>query len=438
LALHSIRNIPAYYREHGLRALIRHASHVVSGATQQKVETLVRVAAEVRALPSADALIEGRFDHLRALAVVRVSGEGRRVNMVTDSINAGSLFGGVGTALILCALRANATGARLRIVTRTEAPDPRGIHRVLSANGIVPSLNPELVFVPIAGSDISLDVHDGDEFITTSWWTTYSTLRSIAPERVTYLLQEDERMFYPHGDDWVRCRETLGRSDIRFLVNTRLLHEHLVADGLDNIARCATWFEPAFPDAVYHAAPRQSEAKLRLCFYARPNNLRNLFYRGIELLNEAVQRGILEPERWEIVFVGKDIPRLSLACGCEPRLLGTMGWDDYAAFLRTVDLGFYLMSTPHPSYPPLDLAASGGVVLTNRFGIKKDLSSYSENIVVADLDVPSLLEGLQRAVALAQDSVLRERNYAASGLGRSWSKAYEQCRFAADAADVLR
>jgi len=438
LALHSIRNIPAYFREHGLRALIRHASHIVSGATQQKVETLVRVAAEVRALPSADALIEGRFDHLRALAVVRVSGEGRRVNMVTDSINAGSLFGGVGTALILCALRANATGARLRIVTRTEAPDPRGIHRVLSANGIVPSLNPELVFVPIAGSDIFLDVHDGDEFITTSWWTTYSTLRSIAPERVTYLLQEDERMFYPHGDDWVRCRETLGRSDIRFLVNTRLLHEHLVADGLDNIARCATWFEPAFPDAVYHAAPRQSEAKLRLCFYARPNNLRNLFYRGIELLNEAVQRGILEPERWEIVFVGKDIPRLSLACGCEPRLLGTMGWDDYAAFLRTVDLGFYLMSTPHPSYPPLDLAASGGVVLTNRFGIKKDLSSYSENIVVADLDVPSLLEGLQRAVALAQDSVLRERNYAASGLGRSWSKAYEQCRFAADAADVLR
>src|SRR6185312_7001061 len=132
------------------------------------------------------------------------------------------------------------------------------------ANGIVPSLNPELVFVPIAGSDIFLDVHDGDEFITTSWWTTYSTLRSIAPERVTYLLQEDERMFYPHGDDWVRCRETLGRSDIRFLVNTRLLHEHLVADGLDNIARCATWFEPAFPDAVYHAAPRQSEAKLRL------------------------------------------------------------------------------------------------------------------------------------------------------------------------------
>ena len=438
MALHSIRNIPAYYREHGLRALIRHAFRIVSGATQDKVDTLVRAAVEARALPSATALIEARFDHLRALAIVRVPDGERRVNMVTDSINAGSLFGGVGTALILCALRANAIGARLRIVTRTEAPDPRGIHRVLSANAIVPALNPELVFVPVFGSDVFLDVHDGDEFITTSWWTTYSTLRSIAPKRVTYLLQEDERMFYPHGDDWVRCRETLGRSDIRFLVNTRLLHDHLIADGLDNIAQCATWFEPAFPDAVYHAAHRQPAAKRRLCFYARPNNLRNLFYRGIELLNEALQQGILDPEHWEIVFVGKDIPRLALACGCEPRLLGTMGWDDYAAFLRTVDLGFYLMSTPHPSYPPLDLTASGGVVLTNRFGLKQDLSAYSENIVLADLDVPSLLEGLRRAVALAQDDVRRERNYAASGLARSWSKAFEQCRFAGDSTDVLR
>jgi len=438
LALHSIRNIPAYYREHGLRAIIQHAWRIVLGATQQKMETLARAATESFAAPSADALVEGRFGQLRELEVVRVSGKGRRINLVTDSVNSGSLFGGVGTALILSVLRANQTGARLRIVTRTEAPDPRGIRRVLSANAIMPALNPELVFIPVTGSDAFLDVHDGDEFITTSWWITYSTLRSIAPARVTYLLQEDERMFYPHGDDWVRCRETLSRSDIRFLINTRLLFEHLVASGLDNIARCATWFEPAFPDAVYHAAPQPTGAKRRLCFYARPNNLRNLFYRGIELLNEALQQGILDPERWEIVFVGKDIPRLTLACDCEPRLLGTMGWDDYATFLRTVDLGFYLMCTPHPSYPPLDLAASGGVVLTNRFGLKQDLSTYSENIVMADLDVPSLLDGLRRAVMLAQDRELRERNYAANGLSRSWSAAYAQCRFAGDAVNVLR
>ncbi len=388
--------------------------------------------ADSRAAPSVDSLLETRFAQLHALPVVHVRNGSRRVNVITDSINAGSLFGGVGTALILSSLRAIETDATLRIVTRTEAPDPNGIHRVLSTNGITLHTDPELTFVPVRGSDVFLDIHDSDEFITTSWWVTCSTLRSIAPERVTYLLQEDERMFYPHGDDWIRCAETLGRSDIRFLINTRLLYEHFVDEGFENIAKRGTWFEPAFPSSVFYPAPRVSGSKRRLCFYARPNNLRNLFFRGIELINEALLRGIIEPEEWEIVFVGRDIPRLSLACGCEPQLLGTMGWDEYAAFLRTVDLGIYLMCTPHPSYPPLDLAASGGVVLTNRFGSKTSLSGYSKNIVLADLRMESLLDGLSDALLLIHDSERREQNYAESQLGRSWERAFERCRFSTD------
>lgn len=424
---HSIRNIPAYFREHGFRALLRHAYRVVSGVAQHQAETIARVVVEARSLPTVDQLLEARFDQLRALPIVRVPDEARRVNMVTDSINTGSLFGGVGTALILSALRANATGAKLRVVTRTEAPNPQGLHRLLSANGIALKVNPELTFVPISGSDAFLDVHELDEFITTSWWGTYSTLRSIAPQRITYLLQEDERMFYPNGDDRVRCQETLARTDIRFLINTQLLYDYLVGAGLPNIATRGTWFEPAFPDAVFHASARDPNDKRRLCFYARPHNLRNLFYRGIELLNEALVRGLIDPQRWEVVFVGRDIPKLTLACGCEPRVLGTMNWDEYAAFLRTVDLGLYLMATPHPSYPPLDLAASSGVVLTNRFEAKQDLSKYSENIILADLDLESLLGGMQQALSLVEDTGRRERNYAASGLGRSWDEAFERC-----------
>lgn len=429
--MHSIRNIPAYYREHGLKALFRHAIAVVTGTAQRKAGELVRAVADATAAPTADALVEGRFAQLRALQVVRVPAGQRRVNVVTDSVNAGSLFGGVGTALILAAMRANATGAKLRIVTRTEWPDPRGVHSVLSANDLVLEGNPELTFVPVGG-DAFLDVHDADEFITTSWWTTYSTARSIPPSRITYLLQEDERMFYPVGDDWLRCHETLAREDLRFLVNTRLLHDHLIESGLGNITRCATWFEPAFPDAVFHAGAAAPRTRRTLCFYARPNNLRNVFYRGIEALNEALVRGVLDPARWDIVFIGKDIPRLALACGVEPRIQGLMDWKQYAAFLREVDLGMYLMATPHPSYPPLDLAASGGVVLTNRFGRKTDLCAYSENIIATGIEVDALVEGLARAIALAEDAETRERNYAASGLGRSWRESFAACRFAGD------
>jgi hypothetical protein len=83
------------------------------------------------------------------------------------------------------------------------------------------------------------------------------------------------------------------------------------------------------------------------------------------------------------------------------------------------------MSTPHPSYPPLDLAASGAVVVTNKFGNKLDLSSYSQNIICADLDAEALLEALREGVALAQDNETRSRNFAANGLSGDWALSFE-------------
>jgi O-antigen biosynthesis protein len=85
------------------------------------------------------------------------------------------------------------------------------------------------------------------------------------------------------------------------------------------------------------------------------------------------------------------------------------------------NLGLSLMYTPHPSYPPLDLAACGGVIVTNRFGRKRSLDQYSPNILCADLDVPSLVAALRNASCIAADRPLREANFASSGLQRDWS-----------------
>jgi hypothetical protein len=86
-----------------------------------------------------------------------------------------------------------------------------------------------------------------------------------------------------------------------------------------------------------------------------------------------------------------------------------------------MEVGLSLMYTPHPSYPPLDLAASGAVVVTNRFGRKRDLDRYSPNILCADPDVPSLLAALRDATALASDPEARAVNLAHSGLQREWA-----------------
>jgi hypothetical protein len=92
-----------------------------------------------------------------------------------------------------------------------------------------------------------------------------------------------------------------------------------------------------------------------------------------------------------------------------------------------MDVGLSLMYTPHPSYPPLDLAASGAVVVTNRYGVKEDLTRYSENILCAELQVDALVDRLRDAVRLVGDEETRTQNYLRSRIQRRWDVALRDC-----------
>jgi hypothetical protein len=81
------------------------------------------------------------------------------------------------------------------------------------------------------------------------------------------------------------------------------------------------------------------------------------------------------------------------------------------------------MSTPHPSYPPLDLAACGAVAVTNRYGAKQNLDAYSSNIICSDLDHDAVVEGIAAGVRLARDREARHRNYLSQRLSRSWDSS---------------
>ena len=334
-----------------------------------------------------------------------------RVSMVTDSINEGSLFGGVATALIFTALLARRTGRRLRIVSRTQAPAAENVAIVFRAHGIAWEDNIEFAFADIADETNAIDTVPDEWFVTTSWWTTESTRQSVPDAQILYILQEDERMFYPFGDDYLACSEVLADRSIRKVVNSELLHRHLKGDGM--VGEETPFFEPSFPDRIYFPEPGPEEEKRKFFFYARPNNARNLYDRGLAVIEAALERGILDPEVWDIHFVGKDLAPMTLSGGVEPILLQNLAWEDYAAFVRSVDLALTLMYTPHPSYPPLDVAACGGVAVTNSFGVKTDLSRYSRSIICVDSEVETLVEGLRQGIERAMDREGRE-----TGAGR--------------------
>jgi hypothetical protein len=334
-------------------------------------------------------------------------------------VGADSLFGGVATALILATLWAADQGRGLRIITRTSAPDATGFANLQSLYGLTLPGNPEFVQHAPGASD-SLDVRPDDVFLTTSWWTTAATLPSVTPERVCYLLQEDERMFYAAGDEWVRAGTIMSDPRLLVLVNSRGLFDHLVATGCPNIVERGMSFEASFELFTRRAhRPNPPEAR-QLFFYSRPNNLRNLFYLGVDVLDEALATGVLDPEAWTINLVGPGTPEIEFSG--KPRVVyhPKLDWERYASLISGMDLGLSLMATPHTSYPPLDLAAAGAVVVTNSWPGKVDLSQYGASIVLGAPNRRDLVAALARGVELADSGTSPARSEA---LTRTWPEA---------------
>jgi SAM-dependent methyltransferase len=380
--------------------------------------------------PAVDAgeAVRRRFAYNEPLRTYAVPGSERRLSVVTDSIGEGFLYGGVGTTLIMATLLARRMDCRLRLITRTQPADVQRIRTVLEAQGLEWSGDIEVVHAPPT-SEENIPLGAGDFFLTTSWWTTLATLQSVPARNVIYLLQEDERMFYPRCDDRLRCAETLARGDLHIVVNSQLLFDHLDhgPEPLPGLQSRAHWFEPAFPSRLFHRDRRGHEGDKRgtFFFYARPNNLRNLYWRGLEAISVALEEGVLDPELWTFLFVGKDIEGVVLPGGIIPTVLQNLPWDRYADVVRSVDLGLALMDTPHASYPPLDLAASGAVVVTNTCGIKQSLERYSRNIITVPTEVDALCRGLAKGVALSSNASTRLYNLEHSGFERDWQQALE-------------
>lgn len=349
----------------------------------------------------------------------------RRITLVTDSVGPSSLFGGVGTALIMAVQWAERTGSDLRIVTRTEPPVTTALSSVLAANGLKFSGAVEYLHAPHVGS-AEIAVSDRDLFLATSWWSARCLINTVPADRIVYLLQEDERMFYPLGDDHLMCSQTLAAPFGLVVVNSGLLHRHLTTgyDAVPGLEARSISFEPAFH---YARAPRRARAegdKRKLFFYARPHNHeRNLYATGMGLLNQAALRGVINPDQWEVHLVGRGLEDLQFENGLAAVYHDPMPWQAYMSFMQDMDAGLSLMYTPHPSYPPLDLAVMGIPVLSNKFGLKTGLEMYSDNIVTASLDEASLLDGMARLMALADDPVTVSKNFEADHINRDWPAA---------------
>lgn len=317
-----------------------------------------------------------------------------RINLLVPSVNPEDIFGGISTALSFFERLVSKQKANARIIVLDAEPRMGDLPDRFSAYKQV-ALGEEsslpLQIVPAFNRDRQeLPVSDEDVFIATSWWSAYCYQDEYLRQRslgqltlqhpLVYLIQDYEPGFYAWSSRYLLAQSTY-QSDVPTVAvfNSRELHWHFIDEGLrfEHEFEFDPFLNKALADAL--ANHNGIVAKRRqILVYGRPGTDRNAF----ELVVESLKRWIDDDDsscQWEFFSAGELHAPVRLAKGRYLTSVGKLSLSDYAALLAESYAGISLMVSPHPSYPPLEMASFGVKVITNCYG-RKDLSSFSPNI----------------------------------------------------------
>lgn len=314
---------------------------------------------------------------------------GKRLNLVLPSINRQHYFGGIHTAVLIYQQICRHFPAS-RIVLVDSSPDEEALSR-FADHVCVPSDTTSTAarqIVPFNDRyQKTLPVADEDIWVATAWWTAYAAQRMSkwqgenggVDRPLVYLIQDFEPGFYAWSSQYALALSTYRPGRDIGVFNTGLLADFFARHDMQYVNRSV--FEPVLHDglrpALATARDRPAPRERRIVVYARPGTPRNAF----ELICEGLRLwGWKDPRaaQWEVAAPGElhadlDLGPFSL------KALGKMDIDAYGMLLSTSSIGLSLMVSPHPSYPPLEMAAFGMSVLTNRYDNKR-LDETTANI----------------------------------------------------------
>lgn len=335
----------------------------------------------------------------------------RRLNLLIPALSERHVFGGIATAL-RCFEALQQGQARVRLIVLDEVraePSEAAWYGAWPQVEMEDDSPPDRHIVSVGHRHLrSLPVGPGDRFFATAWWTAHAAHQlldwqaqqfgSAAGLEFLYLIQDYEPGFYPWSTRWALAAATYAQGHrIRAIVNTQMLADHLNAQG-HHFARQVV-LEPRLNPAL--AQWRQAHPVLHkepvLMVYGRPGTERNAFGLILMALRLWVEQAPDQARRWQIVSAGEAFEPIDLGHGVTLHNLGKLSLDDYAQWLSRCAVGVSLMISPHPSYPPLEMASFGAQVITNRFALK-NLSRLSSHITSLEVPAP---QPLAQAIAQA-------------------------------------
>ncbi|MEK3900619.1 rhamnosyltransferase WsaF family glycosyltransferase [Paenibacillus sp. FSL R7-0179] len=345
-----------------------------------------------------------------------------RFNLLVPSINQEHLFGGISTALhFFNQLYDLEAQAKRRIITTDASPGNEDLIRFSDYTLAFSDLDTheDSLITPFNDRyNKTIPIGKGDIFIATSWWTAYFAQRIVnwqsemynqPTKKIIYFIQDFEPGFYSWSSQYSLALSTyLYKGEQIAVFNSTLLKDFFNNHGFKFSEEYC--FEPKLNNSLkqYMVPLHEMNKKKKILIYGRPSVARNAFTLIVETLRQWVW---MQPDiaQWEIISAGEQHADLNIGNGMIIKSRGKMSLEDYAAELKESAVGFSLMISPHPSYPPLEMAHFGMLVLTNSYE-NKNLSKLHGNIFsLEDISPDNMAKELKRLCDLfAQNKLIGE------------------------------
>ena len=315
-----------------------------------------------------------------------------RISLLITSMNKPDVFAGIKTAVDFFINLADYIHADKRILVMGGLCDKNQLFMSETFHYSECSCDIENnVVVNMGDRNKAIPVGENDIFIATMWDTAYSIYEMSKwyeetykkPFRLIYLIQDFEPGFYPWSSRYILSESTyhmfnnviavfnsFSLQEYFKLMNYTFEHEYAFTPRLNSHLRDILLKKCENPDL---------KRKKQILIYGRPSRARNAFELIAMALDEWYQKNPNAKE-WIILSAGQNMPDISCPSGAVIRNVGKLSMEEYANVMFETSVGISLMVSPHPSYPPLEMAAFGVSVITNQFA-NKDLASFNENII---------------------------------------------------------
>lgn len=314
-----------------------------------------------------------------------LNGEIKSVNLVIPYLEPSGIFGGLSSALSF-SRHFISLGYYLNIIYLSPQCDKKKEEAFLKAIKEYYSGAIDLSKITLIDrlNTSNLPFSKDDLFIATFWTTALAIENTLTQNhfnqaKFIYMIQDFEPGFYAWSDDFALADYTYTLNFIP-VFNAHSLFEY-VAQKHPNLTQYHNHvIKPVvrFPKDDFIVS-RQNDNECNILIYGRPSKERNLFNVIIIGVKRWIEKNNIESKHVRINSIGEKHADVDLGNGMVVKSLGKMSYDQYIDLLVKTDIGVSLMLSPHPSYPPLEMALHGIRVITNKFENKqlKDIENLS-------------------------------------------------------------